>query len=159
MSETIDALIEELKKDPKLNQKVEQTGITEDTLTQFILDKSEKLVNSGLLSVEEIRASIQQSVDSEEILAYADLIRATAHALEVVNKIGLQNKRTKTAEKLKKMDIEARKNLPAGGNTNILVATREEVIKTFLDKIKNSYEADTVKNDPVLTLEDTENVT
>jgi len=76
----------------------------------------------------------------------ASLIAAGAGAIETINKIHLQNKKAENNKDLKKLDIEGKKeiqrlkndgylNLPQG-NTNILVATREEMIAQLTGKVK-----------------------
>ena len=61
----------------------------------------------------------------------------------------IQNKKAASSKEIKELDIEAKKQLGSGsnktGNTNILIATREEVIERFLDKNKKYIEAGIVE--------------
>lgn len=156
----IDELIEELKADPVTTQKVEQpkTILTPDTIEAFILEKASRLITNGLASIEELKDCIQQGIDSEEILAYSDLIKSTTGAIETINKINLLNKKAKTALELKDRDMEIRKNLPPH-QTNILIATREEIIKQLTmqaraDVAKEPVHATIVdETDPIIDIE------
>jgi hypothetical protein len=84
--------------------------------------------------------------DPEMMAGLASLIAASTGAIETVNKMHIQNKKFEDAKELKKLDLEGKKeiqrlkndgylNLPAG-NTNILVATREEIIAQLTGKAK-----------------------
>ena len=66
--------------------------------------------------------------------------------IETINKIHIQNKKAEAAKDVKKLEIEGKKeiqklkndgylNLPQG-NTNVLVATREEIIAQLTGKAK-----------------------
>jgi len=75
------------------------------------------------------------------------LIAASTGAIETVNKLNIQHKKAEANKELKKIEIEGKKeiqklkndgylNLPQG-NTNILVATREEIIAQLTGKAKS----------------------
>lgn len=147
------ALIEQLKtQTPK--EKTEPTKVDEENLTAFVLEKAAKLIEGGVTTAEELKESIRQGTDPEEIMAYSDIIKATTAAIEAVNKIGLQNKKLKVTSELKKLDIESRKGLQQGtGNTNVLICTREEVIKGLLNEVKTSFEEEAKLEPEVLELE------
>lgn len=149
----LESLIDQLKQHaPK--ETSEPVNVTEENLTAFVLEKAAKLINNGLTTAEELKDAIKQGTDPEEVMAYSDVIKATTAAIEALNKIGLQNKKLKTAVDLKTMDIEARKGLPSsGGNTNVLICTREEVIKGLLDEVKTSFEKEAETEPQVLELE------
>ena len=66
--------------------------------------------------------------------------------LETINKIHIQNKKAEAAKDVKKLEIEGKKeiqklkndgylNLPQG-NTNVLIATREEIMAQLAGKAK-----------------------
>ena len=150
----LESLIDQLKHTaPK--EVAEPVNVTEDNLTAFVLEKAAKLINNGLTTAEELKEAIKQGTDPEEVMAYSDVMKATTAAIEALNKIGLQNKKLKTSIDIKKMDIEARKGLPSsgGGNTNVLICTREEVIKGLLDEVKTSFEKEAGEEPQVLELE------
>lgn len=116
--------------------------LAENDINQYVLNKSKGLIEAGLETIEEIRPFVIQGQNPDEIAALSELISATTRAIEALNKINLQNKKAETDEKLKKIDIESKKEiaklLPGNAqNTtnNVIVATREEILdKLFKDQ-------------------------
>ena len=121
----IDHLIEELKKDHVISNAAipakSDPILTAENIEAFILEKASKLINR---------------VNPAEISSYAEVINATNSAIETLNKINLQTKKTKTAILLKEMDHKNQQSLPfGGGNNNVFIATREDVIKNLLSQV------------------------
>lgn len=146
MTDELDDILNDLKKDPmlrdaareqkRLNQELKQ-DLKEEDINQYILNKASLLVENGLDSVQTLKDIITQSIDAEEIEAYSSLIKAVNNSLETVNRINLQNKKAKVAKEIKQMEVEAKKQLgPVQHNTNVLIATREEIIKGLIDSSK-----------------------
>lgn len=119
---------------------------TEQEIQDFILKNSAELATLSVKSVKDLQQVISATGDPEQMAGLASLIAAGAGAIETINKIHLQNKKTEANKDLKKLDIEGKKeiqrlkndgylNLPQG-NTNILVATREEMIAQLTGKVK-----------------------
>ena len=98
-----------------------------------------------------IRDSVLTGVDPKEIAALSQLINATTKALDTLNHINIQNKRSKTNVEMKKMELEANKMIASKipQTTNILIASRDEILNGLNGK-------KTLKNDDVIdmTLED-----
>jgi len=136
-SERVQVSIEEVKVEvPK----------TEQEIQEFILKNSAQLATLSLKSVKDLQSIVAATGDPEQMAGLASLIAAGAGAIETINKIHLQNKKAENNKDLKKLDIEGKKeiqrlkndgylNLPQG-NTNILVATREEMIAQLTGKVK-----------------------
>lgn len=144
---SLDALIEELKESSKTEAPKQTETVTEENMSQFIMDKTAELVNSGITSVKELKEAIMQTsgVVPEEVEAYAKLIGATSQAIEIFNKIGLQDKKIKAAKELKQMDVESKGSLPASGNTNVVICTREEVLERILKDAQKKIDYDVVE--------------
>jgi len=120
---------------------------TEQDIQDFILKNSAELATLSVKSVKDLQQVVAATGDPEQMASLASLIAAGAGAIETINKIHLQNKKTEANKNLKKLDIEGKKeiqrlkndgylNLPQG-NTNILVATREEMIAQLTGKVKS----------------------
>jgi hypothetical protein len=120
---------------------------TDAELQDFILKNSAKLAELSIKSVQELQKVTVATGDPEQMAGLASLITAGAGAIETINKIHIQNKRAEVAKDVKKLEIEGKKeiqklkndgylNLPQAG-TNILIATREEIIKELTGKVKN----------------------
>ena len=119
---------------------------TDAELQEFILKHSAELAALSIKSVQELQKVTVATGDPEQMASLASLIAAGAGAIETINKIHIQNKKAETAKDVKKIEIEGKKeiqklkndgylNLPQG-NTNVLVATREEIIAQLTGKAK-----------------------
>ena len=120
---------------------------TDAELQEFILKNSAKLATLSIKSVQELQKVTVATGDPEQMTGLASLITAGAGAIETINKIHIQNKKAEIARDVKRLEIEGKKeiqklkndgylNLPQTG-TNILIATREEIIKELTGKVKN----------------------
>jgi len=152
MSEEIDSLLKELKEtknlgsfySPKQAKPTEVQKIEEEDLCKFIIDKSTKLIQQGVDTIEELKNSVL-SGNPEEVSSFSELIKAVTSSLDVLSKINIQNKKSKSARELKELDINALKQLKdKPTRTNILVATREDVINRFLKDVENQIEKTSV---------------
>lgn len=131
---------------------------TEEEMRDFVLKHSAELVENSVRSILELQKLTVSTGDPEMMNSLASLIAASTGAIETVNKIQLQNQKVKSAIELKKLEIEGKKEiqkikndgnalLPAG-QTNILFATREELMAQLTGKAKaipvEVYEVSTV---------------
>jgi hypothetical protein len=129
-----DSIADELKNQSIEQKPVEVTSVTDENINDYIYKKSTELVESSLAAIQTIRDTVIQGINPDEINALSTLINATNKALDTLNKINLQNKKDKTSEKIKNLELAARKEMMAKripATTNILVATREEIMKTL----------------------------
>lgn len=128
------------------------TSITEDNINDYILQKTGNLVDAGLGAVQDLKDFVVQGQNPDEIAALSELISSTTKAIEALNRINLQNKKAKTDKELKTMDIEGKKAIASSlpnsnitNNTNVLVASREEIFKQLLNNI-NDEQIEVVEN-------------
>jgi hypothetical protein len=125
-------------------QRTPEPDLTEDKVTEFVVKSAGALVNAGLGSVNDLRELVIQGQNPDEIAALASLISSTAGAIEALNKLTLLQKKNEASKELKQMEIQGKKEI-AGmtasnnptmiGNTitnNVLVASRDEIMKQFL---------------------------
>ena len=121
---------------------------TDAELQEFVLKNSAALAALSIKSVQELQKVTVATGDPEQMASLASLITAGAGAIETINKIHIQNKKAEAAKEVKKLELEGKKeiqklkndgylNLPLGGTTNVLVATREEIMGQLTGKIKN----------------------
>lgn len=126
---------------------------TDDNLQDYVYKSAETLINSSLGTLEKVRKSVTSAMDHRELTALAELIKATTSTIEILNKMTVENKKIKSAKEIKKMDIEAKKEIGASKNiktqNNIMIATREEVLKQLINK---TIKADDVK--PIIDIEE-----
>jgi hypothetical protein len=123
------------------------TNITEENINTYILQKTGNLIEAGLGAVEDLKSYVVQGQNPDEIAALSELISSTTKAIEALNRINLQNKKARTDKELKEMDIQGKKAvagmLPGNNitnNTNVLVASREEIFKQLLADTKDEPE-------------------
>jgi len=130
-----------------INESEVDSPKTDAELQEFIIKNSAKLATLSIKSVQELQKVTVATGDPEQMAGLASLITAGAGAIETINKIHIQNKKAEIAKDVKKLEIEGKKeiqklkndgylNLPQAG-TNILIATREEIIKELTGKVKN----------------------
>lgn len=111
-------------------------------VNQYVLDKSKTLIETGINAVQDLASYVTQGQNPDEIAALAELMNATSKAIEALNRVNLIDKKADRDEKLKRIEIEGRKELAnltgpqhVTNNMNVLVASREEIMKKlFGDK-------------------------
>jgi hypothetical protein len=126
---------------------VDETPLKEEDLRQYVLNKTKALVEAGLGAVQDLTPSVVASSDAREIDALSKLMTSTAQALDALQKSALIDKKADRDEQLEKIKHESRKEvamLTRGPqnvtNNNILVASREEIMK----KLFGSNEQETL---------------
>jgi hypothetical protein len=145
MNESIDTLLDELSSfnytpaTQESKPRVKSVEVTEDNITEFVIKSSEELINTGLETVADLKEYIIQGQNPDEIDALANLINSTTGAIEALNKMALLKKKNEAAKELKVLELENRKEiarlLPQSNivnNTNVVVASREEVLKKLI---------------------------
>lgn len=136
----IDSIIQELKGDavpstPKIVKTKSTESITDENVGDYVYKKSSELVESTLGAVQSLKDNVLTGSDPKEIAALSQLINAATKALDQLNKINLQNKQDKSNKEIKKMEIEANSKLPKlPQQTNVLIATRDEIMSQLFDK-------------------------
>lgn len=136
----IDAIIQELKADevPNQNKKISTENpseVNDDNVGDYVYKKSSELVESTLGAVQSLKDTVLTGSDPKEIAALSQLINSATKALDQLNKINIQNKVNKSNKEIKQMEIESNANRPMLPNTtNVLIATRDEIMKQMFDK-------------------------
>ena len=135
----IDSIIEELKAEEipvvKKLPLVVNENVNDENVGDYVYKKSTELVESTLGAVQSLRDNVLTGSDPKEIAALSQLINSATKALDQLNKINIQNKVNKSNVEIKKMEIEANANRPVlPKTTNVLIATRDEVMKQLFDK-------------------------
>ena len=106
--------------------------IKEEDIGDYVIKKTTSLVEQTMGAFKEIKDLAVATNDADTISALADLIKAANSAIDSLNKINIQNKKTKAAKEIAALNVEARmKELQNQTQpTNILaIGTREEVLK------------------------------
>lgn len=137
----IDAIVEQLRADsvPSNNQIVpSQTPIpdvNDDNMNEYVIKKATENIEASLDAVNSLKDIVITGQNPQEIAALASLINATTKALDSLNKINMQNKQIKNNIEIKQMEVSAAKNIKPP-TTNVLIATRDEIMSKLYDKNK-----------------------
>ena len=138
----LDSLIDQLKDNTTVNNHVQHNyeelcaNSSPEELEAFVIQNSSKLVGKSLTAIDEIKDFITASGDPDSISSLSELIRASSGALESLNKIVVQNKRSATTITAKQMDVQAKYAIEEKKNENALIGTRDEMFKKILEDAK-----------------------
>lgn len=136
----INSLIDQLKDTTIVNNHVRENEPTElasqEDIENFVVRNSSELINQSLDVMNNVKDYIMASGDPDSISALSELIRASSGAIESLNKIVIQNKRSATTIAAKQMDVQAKYAIEEKKNENALIANREEIFKRILDQAK-----------------------
>ncbi len=124
------------------------TQLTSDKLEDFLLKNASNIVQNGVELIKDLKDSITQAIDADEVSALADMIKATNGSLEILNKLNINNK---------KLNIKSGGKIINSGNTNIFVGTREDVLSQ-LNINKNKSKKETIVNAEFTEIDEDEDV-
>ena len=85
--------------------------------------------------------------EAENMSALSELVKASTGAIDTLNKIVLQDKKSNTTLKAKEMDIDSRKELQQSDQKHALTMSREEVIANLLNA-KDAIDVDAEVKEP-----------
>lgn len=114
----------------------ETNPLKKEELEKFVVEKGGRLVEETLDMVKNVRDYIINSPEAKDVDAFASLISAAANAIETLNKIAINDKKTDTVIKVKQMDIEAKKEMNQENNETKMLTTREHIFKLLADGAK-----------------------
>lgn len=140
LNEMVGDLLDQLKDATKKAETVkkETNPLTKENIEKFVVEKAGRLVEESLDVVSNVKDYISSAPESKDVGSLAELIAATATAIETLNKIIVTDKKDETIIKAKEMDISSRKELKEADNTTKLLATREQVFKMLIDSANQS---------------------
>jgi hypothetical protein len=114
-----------------------------EDVQQYFLNKTKALVEAGIGAVQDLTPSVVSSGDSREIEALSKLMTSASQALEALQKTALIDKKADRDVELEYIKIQGRKEiaqLTQGPqhvtNNNILIASREEIMKKLFNEEK-----------------------
>jgi len=129
-------IIAQLKEIPKeakqLATKKDVEPLEKEKVEQFIIDQSAKLIQDSMEMIENMKEVVFHVPDADNVSSLAELIKASTGAIETLNKLVTQDKKSKTQLQVKKMDIESKKILQDHDQQHQLKISREEVLKQLI---------------------------
>ena len=117
-----------------MQYKREIPEITNDTLGQFLIKSSTELITKTLSAIDAISEKILTATDPEEVEAFASVLKASANAIEILNKLHISNERNRTVVEVKDKEIRARLAMNTEDNTTKLTASREHMMAKLLER-------------------------
>lgn len=141
LNDDISSLLNELSSfempAPNTKQAIKNFNPLEEKDTQqYFLDKTKAVIEASVGAVQDLTQATVQGGDSRDVEALAKLVSSTAQILDTLNKTNLINKKADRDEQLERIRIEGRKEIALLSqgphqitNNNILVASREEIMK------------------------------
>ena len=144
-NDNIDDIIDALKeKNQQLTKEIRK--VSKENLEEFVVDSAGTVINECVDLVKNLGIFMQSSPNAKDLSAYAELINASANAIETLNKIIVQDKKSETLKDLKKMDHNMKKDL-LGDAKEMLTLSREDMFKKLKDieivEIKSPAESET----------------
>ena len=134
-------LISQLKTLPKDNKKILQVAensadLSKEDVEQFIIQKSSKLIQDSLELIDNMKEVVHHMPEAENVSSLAELIKASTGAIETLNKLVVQDKKSNTTIKAKQLDIDSKKELQNADQQHALMLSREEVLDRLLKDSK-----------------------
>jgi hypothetical protein len=119
--------------------KKEELVLNEEDTEQYFLNRSKAVIEAGVNAIQDMTPYVVQGQNPKEIAALAELMSATTQALDALNKGNLINKKANRDEQLEHIRIQGRKELAQKeqsitNNLNVLVASREDIMKKLFGK-------------------------
>lgn len=134
LNEMVGDLLSQLNEAQKKAVELEQENnpLKKDELEKFVVEKGGKLVESSIEMLKNVKDYIMSSPEAKDVDAFASLVAATSTAIDTLNKIVVNDKKTDTVIKVKQMDIEAKKELKSEETEQKMLATREQIFKLLM---------------------------
>jgi len=145
--DTVNSLINQLKDSTLLannvsNSNLEDFNLPKEELEQFVINNAGRLILECMETMQNYKDMITTAPNSEDVGAYSDLVSASTKALESLNKIIVQDKRSQTTITAKKLDMESKKQLieilERKQIVNNIKLIKGDVTKTIPKFIKNN---------------------
>ena len=145
-NEDIDNIIDALKeKNLQLNKEVRK--VSKENLEDFVVDSAGTVINECVDLVKNLGIYLHAGPSAKDLSAYAELINASANAIETLNKLIVQDKKSNTLRELKKMDHDSKRAL-LGDAKEMILLTREDMLNKLKEVEVESVEVKTLDPEP-----------
>ena len=145
MDDDIQTLLDELSSfqmPSKNTEKAKEVDpvLNKEDIEQYFLNKTKAVIEASVGAVQDLTQATVQGGDAKDVEALSKLVASTAQMLDTLNKSALVDKKADRDEQLERIRIEGRKEVAQLNqgpkqitNNNVLVATREEIMKKLSD--------------------------
>lgn len=141
MDDDIQTLLDELSSFQMPSKNTERARevdpvLNKEDIEQYFLNKTKAVIEASVGAVQDLTQATVQGGDAKDVEALSKLVASTAQMLDTLNKSTLVDKKADRDEQLEKIRIEGRKEVAQltqtpkhVTNNNVLVATREDIMK------------------------------
>jgi len=130
-------IIAQLKNIPKeakqIAAKKDMEPLEKEEVEQFIIDQSAKLIKDSMEMIDNMKEVVFHVPDADNVSSLAELVKASTGAIETLNKLVAQEKKSKTQLQVKQLDIQSKQMLQNSEQEHKLKISREEVLKKLID--------------------------
>jgi len=117
------------------SQSAAMPDINRDNIEEFVMQTSAHLVNKSLETMQMYQEMINTAPNADDVDAYSNLVGATTKAIDGLNKLVIQDKRSKSSKDIKNLELAGKKELQATqAISDAYVASREEMFKKLMDE-------------------------
>ena len=147
-----DDLISQLKAIPADSKKIsravqDRPDLEKEEIENFVIQNSAKLIQDSLELIDNMKEVVHHMPEAENMSALSELVKASTGAIDTLNKIVLQDKKSNTTIKAKTMEIESKKELQQSDQTHALTMSREEIMAKLLNP-KDVIDVDSEVKEP-----------
>lgn len=141
----IDAIVDELRADAVSSASKEECieevkKLNDENVSDYVYQKTAQIIEMGLGAIDALKDSVVSGQDPKEIAALAQLINSVTKATDSLNKINLQTKQHKNNLEVARVEASGNKGNLLPQTTNVLIATRDEIMNKIFDKPSNKKE-------------------
>jgi hypothetical protein len=136
LDDTVNSLLNQLKTVPTVAKKAKEVSsdtVSRESLEKFVIQYATRLVENATESVEYIKDNVQAAPTSEDVISLSELIKSTASAIEILNKMVINKEKLQNSVKIKEMDINSKRE-ELEVKTNVFLASREDIMKQLMNK-------------------------
>lgn len=130
-------IIAQLKEIPKEAKQIQSNKeiepLEKEKVEQFIIDQSAKLIQDSMEMINNMKEVVFHVPDADNVSSLAELIKASTGAIETLNKLVTQDKKSQTQLQVKHLDIQSKQLLQNNEQEHRLKISREEVLKKLID--------------------------
>lgn len=143
----MDALLDELHAAPtKIKQTAETFKLSGGDLKQFLLDQSGQLIKTSIDCVNNYKELLGCNPDFKEAGTLAELIKAASTTIETLNKVYIQDERTKSATDVENIRANVKREISkqtAANNESVVIKmTRKDLMNAIFNQTKTIKQED-----------------
>lgn len=137
-TEEINTLLQELHTVPATIKAAETFSLSGEDLKQFLLDQAGVLIKNSVECVNSYKDLLGGNPDIKEAGALAELIKAASTTIESLNKVYIQDERTKSAREVENIRAKAKQELANNESSLTIKMSRKDLMNMINNKTKSS---------------------